>query len=86
MSQFCLVRSERLEGLKSFREVYEELVSQLLGRAVDQPLPELRQLAADLRFDMIAQQSSAITSVYGHWSRDASWVRTAALRQKLSFR
>ena len=35
-------------------EIGEELVGQLLGRAIDQALAELGQLAADLRLDIIA--------------------------------
>jgi len=34
----------------------EKLVGELLGRTVDQPLSELGQLAADLSFDIVAQQ------------------------------
>src|SRR5215472_12865541 len=35
------------------RELYEEIVGGLFGRAVDQALAELRQLAADLRLDVV---------------------------------
>jgi len=45
--------------LKSLRKIGEELVGQFLGRAVDQPLAELRQFAADLGLDLIAQQRTA---------------------------
>src|ERR1700751_2644050 len=41
-------------------EIGEELVGQFLGRAVDQALAELGQLAADLRLDVIAEQRAAI--------------------------
>src|SRR5690242_9506552 len=41
-------------------EIGEELVGQLLGRAVDQALAELGQLAADLRLDIVAQKRAAV--------------------------
>src|SRR5215469_8224579 len=41
-------------------EIGEELVGQFLGRAVDQALAELGQLAADLRFDVVAQKRAAV--------------------------
>src|SRR6185437_5055563 len=41
-------------------EIGEELVGQFLGRAVDQALTELGQLAADLRLDVVAQKRAAV--------------------------
>ena len=41
-------------------EFREEIVGHFLGRAVDQPLAELGELAADLRLDIIGQQRAAI--------------------------
>src|SRR5215470_9997015 len=41
-------------------EIGEEFVGQFLGRAIDQALAELRQLAADLGFDIVAEQRAAI--------------------------
>src|SRR5260221_9811219 len=41
-------------------EIGEEFVGQLLGRAVDQALAELGQLAADLRLDVVAEQRAAV--------------------------
>ena len=38
----------------------EELVRHFLGGAVDQALAELRELAADLRVDVVGQQRAAI--------------------------
>src|SRR5438034_10830929 len=46
--------------LHRFGEISEELVGQFLGRAIDQALAELGELAADLRLDIIAQQGTAI--------------------------
>src|SRR5215813_11173929 len=41
-------------------EALEEIVRRLLGRAVDQALAELGQLAADLRLDVVGEQRTAI--------------------------
>src|ERR1700758_1313326 len=41
-------------------EIGEELGGQFLGRAVDQALTELSQLAADLRLDIVAQKRAAV--------------------------
>jgi hypothetical protein len=41
-------------------ELFEELVRKLLGDPVDQPLPELSELAADLSLDVIDQEGAAI--------------------------
>src|SRR5262249_13279622 len=41
-------------------EIGEELIGQFLGRAVDQALAELGQLAADLRLDVVAQKRAAV--------------------------
>src|ERR1700755_327228 len=47
-------------ALHRLGEVRKELVGKLLGRAVDQALAELGELAADLRLDIIGQQRTAI--------------------------
>ncbi len=41
-------------------EALEEIVGELLGRTIDQPLAELRQLAADLRLDVVGEQRAAV--------------------------
>src|SRR4051812_3634673 len=41
-------------------EVREKFVGQFLGGAVDQALAELRQLAADLRLDLVGQKRAAV--------------------------
>src|SRR5438105_1225761 len=38
----------------------EEIIGRLLGRAVDQPLPELGELATDLRFHVVGEKRAAI--------------------------
>ena len=43
-------------------EFHEEIVGGLLGRAVDQALAELGELAADLRLDVVGEQRAAILS------------------------
>src|SRR6266576_3631486 len=48
-------------ALHRLGEIRKKLIGQFLGRTVDQPLPELSELAADLGFDIIRQQRSAIT-------------------------
>src|ERR1700744_4818081 len=47
-------------ALHRLGEIGKELVGQFLGRAVDQALAELGQLAADLRLDIIGEQRAAI--------------------------
>ena len=42
----------RGSALHRLGEIREKFIGQFLGRTVDQPLPELGQLAADLRLDM----------------------------------
>src|SRR5438105_13247301 len=49
-----------LSTVHGLGEIGEELVGQFLGRAVDQALAELGELAADLGLDVIAQQGTAI--------------------------
>ncbi len=49
-------------ALHGFREIREEFIRQFLGRAVDQSLAKLRQLAADLRLDVIGQRGAAVPS------------------------
>src|SRR6202158_1438322 len=41
------------------REVFEELIGHLLGGAIDEALPQLRELAADLRIDMVGKLRAA---------------------------
>src|SRR5213592_3776839 len=41
-------------------EVREKFVGQFLGGAVDEALAELRQLAADLRLDVVGEQRAAV--------------------------
>src|SRR6185437_3261560 len=41
-------------------EILEKIVSDLLGRAIDQTLTELGELAADLRLDVVSKQRTAI--------------------------
>jgi hypothetical protein len=41
--------------LHGLGEIREKLVCQFLGRTIDQALPELGELAADLRLDIICQ-------------------------------
>ena len=53
-------RRSRLLTLHGFGEIRKELIGQFLGRAVDQALTELCQFAADLGFDGIAKQGTAI--------------------------
>src|ERR1700680_4589512 len=40
-------------------EVFEELIGHLLGGAIDEALPQLRELAADLRIDMVGKLRAA---------------------------
>src|SRR6267143_3857062 len=47
-------------ALHRLGEIRKKLIGQFLGRTVDQPLPELGELAADLRLDVIGQQRTAI--------------------------
>src|SRR4051812_40453256 len=47
-------------ALYGLGEVGEKLIGQFLGRAVDEPLPELGQLAADLRLDIVFEQGPAV--------------------------
>src|SRR6266436_6156631 len=57
---FSGIRLFRESTLDRLGEIGEELVGQFLGRAVDQALPELGQLAANLGLDVVAQQRAAI--------------------------
>src|SRR5882757_9810097 len=47
-------------ALHRLGEIGEKFVGQFLGRAVNQALAELGQLAADLRLDIVAQKGAAI--------------------------
>src|SRR6476620_11373684 len=49
-----------LSALHRLGKIGEELVGQFLGRAIDQALAELGELAADLRLDIVAKQRAAI--------------------------
>src|SRR5580698_2168881 len=55
-------------------EIREKLIRQFLGRTVDQALPELGQLAADLRLDIVAQQRAAV--LFGQRHRGAALGKT----------
>src|ERR1700737_2399444 len=61
-----------LPGLALYHlgEIREKLFGQFLGRTVDQPLTELGQLAADLRLDVVGQQSAAV--LFGQCHRRAT--------------
>src|SRR5579883_2267190 len=72
MARFCPAagfQTRELSKLRNARsrrrrhgsgEFLEEIVGSLLRGAADQALAELRQLTADLRLDVIAQQRAAI--------------------------
>src|ERR1700687_4342735 len=47
-------------ALQRLGEIRKKLVGQFLWRTIDHPLPELGELAADLRLDIIGQQRTAI--------------------------
>ena len=47
-------------SLNRLGEIGEKFVGEFLGRAVDQALAELGELAADLRLDIVGQQRAAI--------------------------
>src|SRR5690606_39162183 len=51
-------------------EILEKLVRQLLGCAIDQPLAELGELAADLRFPIVGHARAA--SLLGERDRRAA--------------
>src|SRR5260370_39524995 len=57
---FSGIRLFRQSTLDRLGEIGEKLVGQFLGRAVDQPLTELGQLAADLCLDIVTQKRPAI--------------------------
>src|SRR5258708_39657428 len=57
-------------ALHRLGEIREKFVGQFLGRTVDQPLAELGELAADLRLDVVGQQSAAI--LFGQCHRRAT--------------
>ena len=72
--RISLARESALHGLG---EIGEELVGQFLGRAVDQALAELGELAADLGLDIIAQERAAI--LVGQLDRGQETERRATL-------
>src|SRR5579862_6044478 len=47
-------------ALHRIGEIAEEVVGDLFGGAVDQALAKLRELAADLRLDVVGQQRAAV--------------------------
>src|SRR4051794_31898089 len=51
-------------------EIREKFVGKFLGRTVDQTLPELGELAADLRLHIVSQQSAAV--LFGQRHRRAT--------------
>src|SRR5580658_4203632 len=55
-------RAAASRGLRAYGsgKILEELVGHFFGRAVDQPLAKLRELAADLRLDGVAQQCTTV--------------------------
>src|SRR5690349_9569430 len=52
---FCRLAASNRGG-----ELLEKIVGHLLGGAVDQPLAELRELAANLCVDIVGEQRAAI--------------------------
>src|SRR2546423_1547388 len=60
-TRFPLLRVRRWLSAPDRRsELLEELVRHLLGGTIDQPLPELGELAADLGFHVVGEQRAAI--------------------------
>src|SRR5260370_29241568 len=57
-------------ALHRLGEIREKFIGQFLGRTVDQPLTELGELAADLRLDVVGQQSAAV--LFGQCHRRAT--------------
>src|ERR1700722_18468241 len=55
-----LLKVAKKSAFHRLGEIREKLVRQFLGRAVDQALPELGELAANLRLDIIGQERAAI--------------------------
>src|SRR6267378_6345424 len=53
-------------ALHRLGEIRKKLIGQFLGRTVDQPLPELGELAADLRLDIVSQERAAILVGQSH--------------------
>src|SRR5258708_21679414 len=59
----AVVRGTSLLGesaLYRLGEIRKKFVGQFLGCTVDQPLPELGELATDLRLDIVGQQRTAV--------------------------
>src|SRR5262245_13322255 len=61
------------------RELGEEIVGRLLGRTVDQALPELGELAADLRLHVIGEQRAAVLVGERHLGAALGEARDTAL-------
>src|SRR5258706_16217278 len=53
-------------ALHRLGEIRKKLIGQFLGRTVDQPLPELGELAADLRLNIVSQKRAAILVGQSH--------------------
>src|SRR6476661_11228503 len=72
---------EPLLGSALYRlgEIGEKFVGQFLGRTVDQALPELRQLAADLRLDVVSQQGAVVLFGQRHGRTTLGETRDTAL-------
>src|SRR5215471_10082000 len=66
-------------NLDRLREIREELIGQFLGRAADQTLTKLRELAADLRFDVIRKQRAAVLLGKSHGCTALGEARDSAL-------
>src|ERR1700722_15835961 len=55
-----LLKEAKKSAFHRLGEIREKLIRQFLGRTVDQALPELGELAADLRLDIVLQKRTAI--------------------------
>src|SRR4051794_5526068 len=63
--------NRRSAGGDCLAEIGEEIVGGFLGGAVDQTLAELGELAADLRLDVVGEQSAAAAFQVGELDRGA---------------
>src|SRR5438034_5170870 len=66
-------------ALHRLGEIGEKFIGQFLGRTIDQALPELRQLAADLRLDIVSQQSAVVLFGQRHGRTTLGEARDTAL-------
>ena len=71
-------KSPSSAGLNSFSKLREKVIGELLGRAVDQTLSELGQLAPNLRVDILGQQRAAILIRQSHRGATLGKARHAA--------